>query len=483
MLLRGKLTIAAAVGLVCFGVAYAIPGQPETEISRHRLPHAPGSGRAEAAPGVRSLSDPALAAESDAAGDRRSGRGSRPLPAAPPAPPEVLGRVPLSAQISGSAALALAPEGFQSPRLVESLSLEAAGAAAAAGPLRVEYTLDAELTEIVQDIFRRGRVQLGLAVVLDPVSGEVLAYTGTDAERLPPQRAYPAASLVKVVTAAAALAEDPRADRRACRFNGSPYRLTPARLAPPRRGTEVTLERALATSNNQCFAQIAVRDLGPVGLVDAFERFGLLEPPAPGHEAGRAADPGDDRYLLGKMGCGLAGLSITALHAAQLAAVLADGSLPAARWITRVTDSRGVELALPPRSAQRRVLDPGVARRVREMMVATTVSGTARSAFRRDARPLLARVPVAAKTGSLSGRNPPGRYEWFIATAPADQPRVALAVLVVQGRRWHVSGSQVGARILRAIFCRQGRCAPELADRWLLRDAAPVAASLPILRP
>jgi hypothetical protein len=114
----------------------------------------------------------------------------------------------------------------------------------AAAPLRVEYTLDLDLTQTIYDIFERGRVQLGLAVVLDPATGKVLAYAGTDPRRLPPGEVYPAASLVKVVTASATLESVPAAARRSCRYVGNPYRLTPARVVPPKRGTEITMERA-----------------------------------------------------------------------------------------------------------------------------------------------------------------------------------------------------------------------------------------------
>jgi peptidoglycan glycosyltransferase len=336
-------------------------------------------------------------------------------------------------------------------------------------PLRVEYTLDAGLTDAIYDIFERGRVKLGLAVVLDPATGEVLAYAGTDPRRLPPNEPYPAASLVKVVTAAAALQSMPELANRTCHFVGSPYRLTPSRLVPPRRGTEITFERALATSNNQCFAQLAVNDLGRTRLLETFRRFGLLESPGPGHSAGEADAPDDgDRFALGKLGCGLAGLRITGLHAAQLAATLATGKRVAPRWIARVSDAAGHELALPQPADAALVLPATTAARLREMMVETTRSGTARRAFRGSfGRPLLREMSVAAKTGSLSGKTPPGRYEWFIGLAPADEPKIAIAILVVQQKRWHTTGSQVGAQVLNAIFCSGRVCRADRADQWL----------------
>jgi cell division protein FtsI/penicillin-binding protein 2 len=187
---------------------------------------------------------------------------------------------------------------------------------------------------------------------------------------------------VKVVTASAALESVPAAARRGCRYVGNPYRLTPARVVPPKRGTEITMERALAMSNNQCFAQLAVNDLGAQRMLEQFSRFGLLQRRVPDTKPARPPTRGD-RFALGKLGCGLAGLQFTVLHAAEVAATLADGKRRAPRWIERVTDASGESYALPSAAAPAQVLSPKVASDLREMMVSTTVTGTARRAFRR----------------------------------------------------------------------------------------------------
>ncbi len=334
-----------------------------------------------------------------------------------------------------------------------------------AGP-RLETTLNPELTERVHRVLERGRVALGHVIVLEPSSGRVLAWASTDPDRFPATRTYPAASLVKVVTAAAALHHDPAVAERPCRYAGNPYRLTRSRVDPPRRGHEISLRKALAMSNNQCFAQIAVHTLGAGALLDALSRFGWLEPPAPGYAAG-SVDAGADSYALGKLGCGLSGCRITPLHAAQLAGTLSDGMLREPHWIERAYDSDGVPLALPEQRPPRRVLTPELAARLRDMMVDTTARGTARSAFRdRRGRPLLGEIRVAGKTGSLSGKNPDGRYEWFMGTAPAEAPNVAIAVVLVQGDLWWRNASQIAAEVLKQVYCEKGRCQPEAAARW-----------------
>jgi peptidoglycan glycosyltransferase len=335
------------------------------------------------------------------------------------------------------------------------------------GPLRVDYSLDAELTRAVFAALADGRVKLGHVILLDVKTGRVLAYASTDPERFGPTRLYPAASLVKVITASAALDADPDVAKVPCRFTGSPYRLTPARIDPPRRGREVTLARALATSNNQCFAQLAVHNVGADALRNALGRFGWLSAPAPAHAAGTAA-PAADRYDVGKLGCGLAGCRITPLHAAQLATVLAHGELLAPHWIDRIADANGRELVLPAIAAPRRVISPERAEELREMLVETTTRGTARRAFRlRNGRPLLGDIRVAGKTGSLSGKDPDGRYEWFAGVAPADEPRIAVAVLVVQGKVWWRNASQVASEVLKRVFCVRGRCDVAHASRYV----------------
>lgn len=493
MLARGRLTIALGLGCLGLAVWTALagvgadasaepqPGPALPEVGAFG-PESADEPAAEVDPFEPALPPPRIPAGAPPSEAPAPSPAPKPSRAAQGAvPPDVLARIPVPLPTVGAAGL---------PQLVAGQDADARSSrgervselvvpAGSRSKLRVDYTLDLELSRAIYDIFERGRVPLGLAVVLDPATGNVIAYAATNPKRLPPGEVYPAASLVKVLTTTAALENVPGVAGRSCRYVGNPYRLTAARVVPPKRGIEVSLERALAMSNNQCFAQLAVNDLGAKRMLETIRRFGLLERPGPGHEAGQAADPHGDPYALGKLGCGLAGLQITALHAAEIAATLVDGKRREARWIERVTDANGEPLALPKARAPVQVLTPALAARLRELMTATTESGTARRAFHAAyGRPILKAMDVAAKTGSLSGTTPPGRYEWFIGLAPADRPKVAIAVLVVQSKRWHTTGSQVGAQVLNAIFCRASVCRPERADQWLTAElVSPARAS------
>jgi cell division protein FtsI/penicillin-binding protein 2 len=361
-------------------------------------------------------------------------------------------------------------------RFVESMPI-LRGTAGGIESLQVRYTLDTELTRNVFKILHKGKVALGHVILLDPDTGRVLTYASTDVAQFPPNKLYPAASLVKVITAAAALDRDPGLAKLPCRYRGSPYTLTRKSIDPPRSGHEVSFRKALATSNNQCFAQLAVHAVGATPLVEAITRFGWLSAPAPAHPAGRV-DPGEDRYDVGRLGCGLAGSQITPMHAAQLAVTLARGELVAPHWIEGVNDADGREMLLPANPAPRQVMTAELADELRAMLTDTTLKGTARSAFRkRNGKPMLGPVKVAGKTGSLSGTDPKGRYEWFAGVAPADQPEIAVAVLLVQGHQWWRSASQIAAEVLQGVFCEGRKCRPELAARWVSTQTTTAAAS------
>jgi cell division protein FtsI/penicillin-binding protein 2 len=341
--------------------------------------------------------------------------------------------------------------------------------------VRLRYSLDPRLTRAIWRIVEQGRVGRAHVVVMDLASGALAAYVSTDPVSFPPDRAYPAASLVKVVTAAAALDAAPSLANGVCRYAGSPYVLTPSRVDPPKRGVEITLERALATSNNQCFAQWAVHRVGARGMIDAIDRFGLLSPPAPDHPPGDVEDPGDSDFKLGELGSGLDGLMITPLHAAQLAGTLAHGKLLEPRWIDSALDGKGEPVAVAGAPRERVVLSAALAEQLRGLLRETTERGTARRAFRPRGRPLLPGIPVSGKTGSLTGKNPPGRYEWFAGVAPAGAPQLAVAVVTVQGQRWYTSGSQLAAQVFRAAFCPEGRCSPHAVERLATRRSGRAA--------
>ncbi len=362
---------------------------------------------------------------------------------------------------------------------IERDGTEAAETDAAESWVEVEYTVDPTLEERLRELFAALEVELGHAILLDPWTGQIFAYVSTDPEVFPPTRPYPTASLMKMVTAAATLRTRPDAVGGDCRYIGSPYLLSPSSLVPPppdAMGASVdSFRRAMAISNNQCFARLAVHELGQETLLGEMHRLGLLEPPALHHPPGEV-EPIQDDLDLGFLGSGLAGSTITPLGAARLAALLADGKLVRPYWIASARDAEGNALGVPGRAAPRLVWPPSIAERLRDVMADVTESGTARRAFLgRDGDPVLGPVRVAGKTGTLSGKDPEGRYQWFIGVAPADAPAVAIATVVVTDAAAAASAADVSAGALREVFCTERTCnaihARRLYARALARDA------------
>ncbi len=346
-------------------------------------------------------------------------------------------------------------------------------AAAVPGPIELEYTMDPELERSVRGLLSRHGASLAHVIVMDPRSGEVLAYVSTAPERFPATRAYPTASLMKLVTAAAVLRSAPDASERSCRYEGSPEELSAAGLRPPARGGAVaSFVRALASSNNQCFARLAVRDVGRDDLLAEMQQLGLLEAPGSLHAAGRVELSGG-ALSLGYLGSGMKGAFVTPLGAVRLGAALVSGRLVEPYWIGDVRDGAGEPLALPARKPPRSVLSPALRDHLREAMVAVTESGTARRAFQSaSGRPVLAPIRVAGKTGTVSAAGPGDRYRWFVGVAPAEAPRVALVTVVVDRREAPLSAARISADVLQHIFCDDSGCATAHAEGLFARARA-----------
>jgi penicillin-binding protein A len=112
-----------------------------------------------------------------------------------------------------------------------------------------------------------------------------------------------------------------------------------------------------------------------------------------------------------------------------------------------IDETRGVPL--PPAPESRRVIAEDVAQALAGMMETTVTEGTARRAFRRPG-PSLRDVTIAGKTGSLADKAPYRDYSWFVGFAPVDDPKFAVAAVVVNGPVWRVKASTVAREAFAA---------------------------------
>jgi cell division protein FtsI/penicillin-binding protein 2 len=90
-----------------------------------------------------------------------------------------------------------------------------------------------------------------------------------------------------------------------------------------------------------------------------------------------------------------------------------------------------------------------------EMMTRTVTHGTSKKAFWDSrGRPLLPGIRVAAKTGTLSRYEPHRTYNWWVGYAPVDDPRIAVAALVVNDPKWRIKPSYLALEALREYLIR-----------------------------
>ncbi|HSN90111.1 MAG TPA: penicillin-binding transpeptidase domain-containing protein [Anaeromyxobacteraceae bacterium] len=315
-------------------------------------------------------------------------------------------------------------------------------------------TLDPRLQARLERFLRSYEVPWGSAVVLEPATGRILALAEHSQEEpgrrgLPVRALAPAASIFKIVTAAALLEQGVSPEEETC-YHGGRHRLRPGLLADdPRRDRRcVSFAEAFGRSTNVVFAKLAGRALGADVLRAGAERF-LFNVPLPFAtpvEVSRA-EIEDAPFALAAAAAGFGPVRLSPLHAALLAAVVANRGLLVPPVVVEPPDAAAAAAAPAPW----RVVDERAGEILAEMMRRTVSDGTARRVFRRPP-PSLRGVEVAGKTGSLAEREPYRDYSWFVGFAPVDRPEVAVAAVVANGRLWRVRAPTVAREALDAYF-------------------------------
>ncbi len=224
----------------------------------------------------------------------------------------------------------------------------------------------------------------------------------------------------------------------------------------------VTLTYALAHSINTVWAQVA-EHVGKATLGRYMERFGFDRKPrldypademsASGEHEGEAiVAPTSPLVDVGRLGIGQDKLQVTPLQMAEVAAAVADGGkLMVPHLTSRIVDAEGATVQRISPRVQSVVMKPSTAGEVRTMMEAVVNEGTGTAAQ-------IPGIQVAGKTGTAQTQYGDAiNNVWFIAFAPAADPRVALAVTLqaVPGE-----GATYAAPVARAVIESLLRPAP-----------------------
>jgi peptidoglycan glycosyltransferase len=179
----------------------------------------------------------------------------------------------------------------------------------------------------------------------------------------------------------------------------------------------------MAVSCNTSFAELGAR-VGREGLLDELRRWGFDRADVDLPGSGRIVAPAGDDRQLGDLAIGLEATDITPLHAALMAAVIANGgSMPAPRFVAAADGRLGKSPVAFPRREARRVIPEAWLPRLRQAMLAVAAPGGT-AAFLAPPG-----FPVAMKTGTASLRGA-GYHVNYIGIGPMPEPRLAFEVRI-----------------------------------------------------
>jgi peptidoglycan glycosyltransferase len=243
-------------------------------------------------------------------------------------------------------------------------------------------------------------------------------------------------------------------DSRISGRNGKPISGVPLNNDAGESFGDITLTEALTKSVNTVFGEIGEK-LGKTTMKKYMDRLGFEAPVQIDLPAGERAASGErrngriipatSRFVdVGRMAIGQDKLTVTPLQMAMVASSVANGGkLMKPHLVDRVLDRDGrtVRRVGPQEMAQ--VMSPDTASKVGAMMGQVVKEGTGTAAA-------LQGIDVAGKTGTAEVDRPCGPNQlWFIAFAPAQDPRVAIAATVECGTGF---GGTVAAPIAKAVM-------------------------------
>ncbi|WP_300007275.1 penicillin-binding protein 2 [Pseudonocardia sp.] len=217
-------------------------------------------------------------------------------------------------------------------------------------------------------------------------------------------------------------------------------------------GATASLREALQRSCNTAFAELAL-ELGEEAIRDQAEAFGIgtEDIAIPMGVAPSTIGDIESTAALQQSSIGQRDVALTPMQNAMVVAAIANGGRLMAPYLIQDIQSQDLETVDTTQPDQLgQAVSPGVARTLTELMVNNENSYSGAGKIRG--------VQIAAKTGTAEwGPNPKttAPHVWYVAFAPADNPQVAVAVLVEAGgdrNNLAATGGEVAAPIGRAVI-------------------------------
>ena len=328
----------------------------------------------------------------------------------------------------------------------------------------VAYGLDWGMQTFMEKLIQSYHPDYGAFVAMDAQTGQILSLVSRsrapELGHLALRATFPAASVFKIVTAAAALERKRLTPESHIPFNGGMhtlYRRNVSQVDENKWTRYVTLSEAFAKSINTVFAKIGMYMLQPPEIREFAEKFQFNQPiPADVRvELSHFELPDGDPWAAAEVASGFNRVAtLSPLQGALMAAAVAnDGVMMAPYLVDRLyTPEDGmVYSAVPIQLAV--AIEGATAAALRELMHDTVHIGTSRTVFRQlFRRKGYSELEVGGKTGSLQGFHPKGKYDWFVGYARKDSRRIAVAALTINEERWQVKSSYLAKTFIEEYF-------------------------------
>lgn len=335
----------------------------------------------------------------------------------------------------------------------------------------IVLTIDAQIQHIVERELKDGIEKMngekGMAIVLDPETGEVLAmasypfldpnkygdYPLENRRNLPVWYTYEPGSTMKVFLAASALQEKKATPDTEFYCENGRRKIGARVIKDVKSYGTLTLADVVRVSSNIGASKIGEL-LGKETYYQYLKKFGFGDRTGidlPGESGGRLTTPNHwGKIELATISFGQ-GVSVTSLQlAAALSAIANGGYLMKPHMVKKITDADGTVIRENEPEVVSRVLSYDTAMEMTRIMERVVEEGTGKKAA-------IPGYKVAGKTGTAQIPDPVngGYYHdryiaSFIGFAPSDDPRITMVVLVEAPKKLTHGGS-VAAPIFKQI--------------------------------
>lgn len=324
---------------------------------------------------------------------------------------------------------------------------------------------DTALAHAMDTYLRRFRPLHAFYLAVDPLTNEIVAWgerkdSAVQSEPDYLSRAtFPAASLAKTVTIAAAFESGRYSNETAVPLIGRAHTLYKKQVQVPANysGPIAPVHLAYAKSYNPPIALIGM-NVGAKRLKSAAEKFGFNRNFPQGIPERSHYAPPDSGYGLAEVSSGFTEeTTLSPLQAAAMVRAVLTGKALEIPW---EKDGAGGYAPTKPIKLDVSKFSDATYRELRAAMIATAKEGTARKQFssRNIARRFLNEFDFGGKTGSLDGKSPAGRYDWFMGFAKSRKdPQKSLIVVVMQvhGKDFRTQGSTQVAALLFNFWAKE----------------------------